>query len=131
MNFIQTLIAFLFALGLLIVFHELGHYWVARLCNVKVLRFSIGMGKVLFSRRFGTDKTEWVISALPLGGYVKMLDLRDQESEKISPHDLAREFTHQSVWKRIAIVAAGPVANFILAIILFSMLLTAWFHYPV
>ncbi|PRC92153.1 RIP metalloprotease RseP [Solimicrobium silvestre] len=122
MSFIHTALAFLFALCTLIVFHELGHYWVARLCNVKVLRFSLGMGKVLFSRRFGPDQTEWVISALPLGGYVKMLDSREQELGEIAPADLAREFTRQSVWKRIAIVAAGPLANFILAIFLFSIL---------
>ncbi len=122
MNFIHTLLAFLLALGLLIVFHELGHYWVARLCNVKVLRFSLGMGKVIFSRRFGVDQTEWVISALPLGGYVKMLDVREQGSDSIPAADMAREFTSQSVWKRIAIVAAGPIANFILAIALFAVL---------
>ena len=132
MNFIQTSIAFLFALCVLIVFHELGHYWVARLCNVKVLRFSLGMGKVLFSRRFGADQTEWVISAIPLGGYVKMLDVREQGGEQGSGQDsdpaaldLTREFTHQSVWKRIAIVVAGPFANFLLAIVLFVVLFMA------
>ena len=122
MSLIETILAFLFALGVLIVFHELGHYWVARLCNVKVLRFSVGMGKVIFSRRFGPDQTEWAISVVPLGGYVKMLDAREQENETIAPQDLAREFTHQSVWKRIAIVAAGPCANFVLAIILLTFL---------
>ena len=122
MSLIETICAFLFALGVLIVFHELGHYWVARLCNVKVLRFSVGMGKVLFSRRFGGDQTEWVISAVPLGGYVKMLDAREQGDDSIAPQDLAREFTHQSVWKRIAIVAAGPLANFVLAIVLLTFL---------
>ena len=121
MNLIHTAIAFLFAICVLIVFHELGHYWVARLCNVKVLRFSLGMGKVIFSRRVGPDQTEWVISALPLGGYVKMLDLREQENLQLSKEDIQREFTSQSVWKRIAIVAAGPIANFILAIILFAL----------
>jgi regulator of sigma E protease len=121
MNFLHTLFAFLLALGVLIVFHELGHYWAARLCNVKVLRFSLGMGKVLLARRFGRDQTEWVVSAIPLGGYVKMLDVREQQ-EPIASAELAREFTHQSVWKRIFIVAAGPVANFILAIILFAHL---------
>jgi regulator of sigma E protease len=123
MELIRTALAFLFALGILIVFHELGHYWVARLCNVKVLRFSLGMGRVLFSRRFGKDQTEWVISAVPLGGYVKMLDAREADAAAIAPQDLSREFTGQSVWKRIAIVAAGPVANFILAIFLLTILL--------
>ncbi|WP_025916476.1 RIP metalloprotease RseP [Herminiimonas sp. CN] len=122
MNLLQTLIAFVFALGTLVIVHELGHFLVARLCGVKVLRFSVGMGKVVFSRRFGIDQTEWVISALPLGGYVKMLDAREQNLEEVPPQDRQREFTCQNVWKRIAIVAAGPVANFILAILLFATL---------
>jgi regulator of sigma E protease len=120
MNLIQTLLAFLLALGPLIIFHELGHYTVARLCGVKVLRFSLGMGKIVWSRRFGPDGTEWAISALPLGGYVKMLDLRDPDSGAINPAELRREFTHQNVWRRIAIVAAGPLANFLLAIMIFA-----------
>ena len=120
MNFIQTVLAFLLALGPLILFHELGHYTVARLCGVKVLRFSIGMGKVVWSRRFGPDQTEWAISALPLGGYVKMLDNRDPATAAKSDEEAKREFTRQSVWRRIAIVAAGPLANFILAIGIFA-----------
>jgi regulator of sigma E protease len=120
MNFIQKTLAFLLAIGPLILFHELGHYMVARLCGVKVLRFSIGMGKVVWSRRFGPDQTEWAISALPLGGYVKFLDNRDPATAAASEADLAREFTSQSAWRRIAIVAAGPIANFILAIIMFA-----------
>lgn len=120
MAFLQTILAFLVALGSLVIIHELGHYSVARLCGVKVLRFSVGMGKVIFSRRFGPDQTEWAISLLPLGGYVKMLDAREQDINTMSPADLKREFTHQSVWRRIAIVAAGPLANFVLAILLFA-----------
>ncbi|MFM9437635.1 regulator of sigma E protease [Janthinobacterium sp. CG_23.3] len=120
MNFLQTLLAFAVALGSLIVIHELGHYWVARWCGVKVLRFSVGMGKVVWSRRFGPDQTEWAISALPLGGYVKMLDGREQDLGALSEQDLQREFTRQNVWRRIAIVAAGPLANFLLAIALFA-----------
>jgi regulator of sigma E protease len=120
MNLIHTVLAFLLALGPLIVFHELGHYWVARLCGVKVLRFSIGMGKVVWSRRFGKDQTEWAISALPIGGYVKMLDARDPSTAPASEDERAREFTSQNVWKRIAIIAAGPIANFILAIALLA-----------
>jgi regulator of sigma E protease len=119
-NLIQTVLAFLLALGPLIIFHELGHYTVARLCGVKVLRFSVGMGKVLWSRRFGPDQTEWAVSMLPLGGYVKMLDARDPDAPAIAPADLAREFTRQTVWRRIAIVAAGPLANFLLAIAIFT-----------
>lgn len=124
MNFLLTLVAFVFALGTLVIIHEMGHFLVARLCGVKVLRFSVGMGKVIFSRRFGVDQTEWVISALPLGGYVKMLDAREQNLDTLSAQDKQREFTNQNVWKRIAIVAAGPIANFILAILLFAALYT-------
>lgn len=120
MNLLHTLIAFFVALGTLVVVHELGHYLVARWCGVKVLRFSVGMGRVIWSRRFGPDQTEWAISVLPLGGYVKMLDAREQPLEDISAADLKREFTRQSVWRRIAIVAAGPLANFLLAILLFA-----------
>lgn len=120
MTLLQTLIAFVVALGVLIVVHELGHYWVARWCGVKVLRFSVGMGKIVFSRRVGPDQTEWAISALPFGGYVKMLDAREQDLTNLSAEELKREFTRQNVWKRIAIVAAGPLANFILAIAVFA-----------
>jgi len=120
MNFLHTLLAFAVALGTLVIVHELGHYWAARLCGVKVLRFSVGMGRVIYSRRFGRDQTEWALSILPLGGYVKMLDAREQDLSTIAPQDLTREFTRQSVWRRIAIVIAGPLANFILAILLFA-----------
>jgi regulator of sigma E protease len=120
MNLLHTLLAFVVALGTLVVVHELGHYWVARLCGVKVLRFSVGMGRIVWSRRFGPDQTEWALSILPLGGYVKMLDAREQDVSEMAPEDLKREFTRQSVWRRIAIVAAGPLANFILAIMLFA-----------
>ena len=86
MSLLITLIAFLVALGMLIVFHELGHYSVARLCGVKVLRFSVGFGAPLWRRRFGPDQTEWVIAAFPLGGYVKMLDEREGE---VAPQERA------------------------------------------
>ena len=120
MSFLQTLLAFLLALGPLIVFHEMGHYLAARLCGVKVLRFSIGIGKVVWSRRFGRDGTEWVVSALPLGGYVKMLDAREMGEGAIDESERDREFTSQPVWRRIAIVAAGPLANFLLAIVVLA-----------
>lgn len=120
MNFLSTILAFAVCLGSLVVIHELGHYLVARWCGVKVLRFSVGMGKVVWSRRFGRDQTEWAVSALPLGGYVKMLDAREGDLGALPPEDLKREFTRQSVWKRIAIVAAGPIANFLVAIVLFA-----------
>jgi len=109
--------AFLVTLGILVVFHELGHYVVARWCGVKVLRFSVGFGRVVWSRKSGPDHTEWAVSAIPLGGYVKMADEREGD---VAPADLTRAFNRQSVWKRIAIVAAGPIANLLLAIVLFA-----------
>ncbi|MCC7039628.1 MAG: RIP metalloprotease RseP [Burkholderiales bacterium] len=110
-------LAFLVTLGVLVVFHELGHYLVARLVGVKVLRFSVGFGRVIAVRRFGRDDTEWALSAIPLGGYVKMLDEREGD---VAPRDLARAFNRQSVGRRIAIVAAGPIANLLLAVLLFA-----------
>jgi len=118
-SLLQTILAYLVAFGVLVVVHEFGHYSVARLCGVKILRFSVGMGKIIYSRRLGHDQTEWAISMLPLGGYVQMLDARDQDMSAVTAEDLKREFTRQSVWRRIAIVAAGPIANFLLAIALF------------
>lgn len=109
--------AFLVVLGILVVFHELGHYLVARLAGVKVLRFSVGFGRVVWSRRVGRDRTEWAVSAVPLGGYVKMADEREGD---VSAADLPRAFNRQNVWKRIAIVAAGPIANLLLAVLLFA-----------
>lgn len=109
--------AFLVTLGVLVVFHELGHYLVARWCGVKVTRFSVGFGRVVASRRFGRDGTEWALSAIPLGGYVKMVDEREGD---VPARDLPRAFNRQSVWKRIAIVAAGPIANLLLAVLLFA-----------
>ena len=109
--------AFLVVLGILVVFHELGHYLVARLAGVKVLRFSVGFGRVVWSRRVGRDRTEWAVSAVPLGGYVKMADERE---DALAAEDLPRAFNRQSVGKRIAIVAAGPIANLLLAVALFA-----------
>ncbi len=120
MTFFEGFLAFILAIGPLIIFHELGHYLVARACGVKVLRFSLGMGKIVWSRRYGRDQTEWALSALPIGGYVKMLDDRDPETAAKTPEEARREFTRQSVWKRIAIVAAGPLFNFILAIVILA-----------
>jgi regulator of sigma E protease len=116
MNLLTTLIAFVVALGVLIVFHEFGHYLVARLCGVKVLRFSLGFGNVLWKRKLGRDRTEWAVSAFPLGGYVKMLDEREGP---VAPEELHRAFNRQTVARRFAIVLAGPVANFLLAILLY------------
>jgi len=111
-----TFLAFIVAILVLVVFHELGHYWVARLCGVKVLRFSVGFGKILYSRRFSGGETEWSISAIPLGGYVKMLDEREGE---VKPEELPQAFNRQPVLRRMAIVVAGPLANLILAIVLY------------
>ncbi|MBC3874327.1 RIP metalloprotease RseP [Undibacterium flavidum] len=121
-HFLQTMLSFVFALGILIIFHELGHFWVARLCGVRVLRFSVGIGKPLWIKKFGNSETEWTLSAIPLGGYVKFYDSREIDNATPSAADLAGDFSKKSVWRRIAIVAAGPVFNFVLAIILFSAL---------
>ena len=102
------------SLGVLVTFHEFGHYWVARRCGVKVLRFSVGFGKPLWTRR-NRNGTEFVIAAIPLGGYVKMLDEREVE---VPAGQRAAAFNNKTVWQRIAIVAAGPIANLILCIAL-------------
>ena len=119
MNFLYTVAAFLVTLGCLIVIHELGHFWVARLCNVKVLRFSVGFGKPVWWRETGPDRTQWAIAAFPLGGYVKMLDEREGH---VDPREAHRAFNRQSVLRRFAIVLAGPMANFVLAIVLYWVL---------
>lgn len=119
----MTIFAFIITIGLLVTIHEYGHFQVARWCNVKVLRFSIGFGKPLWQKTFGKDNTEFVLAAIPLGGFVKMLDEREQQAEENpvlqSEADLKRAFNRQNVWKRIAIVLAGPVANLLLAIVLY------------
>ena len=116
MDFLHTLFYFAIAIGVLVSIHEFGHFWVARKVGVKVLRFSIGFGKVLWSYQKNPNTTEYVLSAIPLGGYVKMVDEREGE---VSDADLAYAFNRKSVWARVAIVAAGPVFNLILAIVLF------------
>ncbi len=118
-GFLWVVGAFVVALGILIVVHELGHYAVARLCDVKILRFSVGFGKPLLLKRFGPNGTEWALSAFPLGGYVKMLDEREGE---VAPEDLSRAFNRQSVARRSLIVLAGPVANLLLAVMLYWLL---------
>lgn len=114
--------AFLLALGLLVLIHELGHYFAARRCGVKVLRFAIGFGPVVWSRRFGRDQTEWALGLLPLGGYVKMLDEREGE---VAASELPRAFNQQPVGRRAFIVVAGPVANLLLAIFLYWLVFMA------
>lgn len=111
-----TLAAFALALGILIVVHEMGHYLLARACGVKVLRFSVGFGRVLV-KRVDRHGTEWALSLIPLGGYVKMLDEREGD---VSPAERHRAFNTQAVGKRIAIVAAGPIFNLVLAALLYA-----------
>jgi regulator of sigma E protease len=110
-----TLLAFIVTLGLLIVVHEYGHYRVAVACGVKVLRFSVGFGRTLWMRKRG--ETEFVVAMLPLGGFVRMLDEREAP---VPPHELHRAFNRQPLWKRTAIVAAGPLANLLLAVLLYA-----------
>jgi regulator of sigma E protease len=113
-------VAFVVAIGVLIVVHEFGHYWVAQTLGVKVLRFSVGFGRPLWSRRVGKDQMEFVVAALPLGGYVKMLD----ENEGAVPaREKHRAFNRQPIWKRMSIVVAGPLFNFLFAILAY------WFVY--
>lgn len=114
MNVIFYAATFVVALGVLIVVHEFGHYWVARRCGVRVLRFSIGFGRPLWRRVVGKDRTEIVVAAIPLGGYVKMLD---ETEGPVPPAEAHRAFNRQPVWKRVPIVAAGPVFNFLFAIL--------------
>ena len=119
MTFLVSLFAFIVALGVLIVVHEFGHFWVARKLGVKVLRFSVGFGKPLWKYRASADDTEYVVAAIPLGGYVKMLDEREGE---VDPKDLDRSFNRKPVLSRIAIVAAGPVFNFLFAIVAYYLM---------
>jgi len=114
-DFFGSIIWLIVALGVLVTFHEFGHFWVARKMGVKVLRFSVGFGKVLW-RRMGKDGTEYVIAALPLGGYVKFLDEREAD---VVPAEQDRAFNRKSVGQRIAIVAAGPIFNLLLAVVAF------------
>lgn len=130
-----TIAAFIVTIGILVTIHEYGHFIVARWCNVRVLKFSIGFGKPLFTKTFGKDKTEFILAAIPLGGYVKMLDEREIAQEKaqnaelngfemlnFSENELKHAFNRQKLWKKMAIVLAGPLANLLLAIALYWVL---------
>jgi regulator of sigma E protease len=114
-SFFGSVFWLLVTLGVLVTFHEFGHYWVARHCGVKVLRFSVGFGKAVW-KRVGKDGTEYQVAAIPLGGYVKMLDAREGE---VDLADRGREFTGKPVWQRIAIVAAGPAFNLVFTLAAF------------
>ena len=116
----MTLAAFLVTIGVLVSFHEYGHFLVARLCRVKVLRFALGFGKPIFTYH-SKNGTEWVLASIPLGGYVKLLDGRDSQ-QSINAEDRLASFDVKPLWQRSAIVAAGPFANFLLAIVLFTVI---------
>ena len=117
-DFLWNLTSFVIALGLLVTVHEYGHFWVARKNGVKVERFSVGFGRALW-RKTGKDGTEYVLAMIPLGGYVKMLDERVEE---VQPEDKDKAFNNKTVYQRIAIVAAGPMANFIFALFAFYLM---------
>ena len=119
MSLLFTLAAFAVTLGILIVVHEYGHYVVARRCGVRILRFSVGFGKPLLTKKFAPNGTEWVLAAFPLGGYVKMLDEREG---LVEPADMPYAFNSQPIYRRMAIVLAGPVSNLILAVVLYWFL---------
>jgi len=120
MNFIWYLIWFVVAVGLLVTVHEFGHFWVARRLGFKVLRFSIGFGRPLLTRIAGADRVEYVLAAVPLGGYVKLLDEREGP---VAPQDLPRSFTHRPPWQRILVLLAGPFCNILFAVlVLWGML---------
>jgi len=117
MDTLHTLFYFIVAIGLLVAVHEFGHFWVARKTGVKVLRFSIGFGKVIWKYQKSSASTEYALSLIPLGGYVKMIDEREGE---VSAEDLPFAFTQKPLWARSAIVAAGPLFNLILAVLLYT-----------
>ena len=120
MEIIQSILGFFIAIGILVTFHEFGHFYIARLFNVKVLNFSIGFGKTLFKKQFSNEGTEYSIGLVPLGGYIKMLESSELDPEK-DKADYVYCFDKQSVYKKFLIVAAGPVFNLILAVIFFTV----------
>jgi regulator of sigma E protease len=124
----SSLVGFLLAVAILVTVHEMGHYLAARWCGVKVIRFSVGFGPVLLKwvgRRSIFSGTEFAVSAIPLGGYVRMLDTRDPDSMPDKTADTSEAFNKQALWKRSVIVAAGPAANFVLAVVLYALALAA------
>ena len=123
MELINSILGFIIAIGILVTFHEYGHFIIARLCNVKVLKFSVGFGKAIFKYQSNKNATEYSLCAVPLGGYVQMLESKNQEGEKndINEDDYQYCFDRKNVYQRFAIVAAGPIFNLILAIIFFTM----------
>src|ERR1700680_3973117 len=120
MNLVWYALWFVVAVSLLVTVHEFGHYWVARRLGFKVLRFSVGFGKALWMRVAGKDGTEYVIAAVPLGGYVKMLDEREAP---VAEADLPRAFNRRPHWQRICVMLAGPAFNIIFAVLLLTGIL--------
>lgn len=118
---LYSIVGFIIAIGVLVVVHEFGHYWVAKSLGIKVLRFSVGFGKPLWVRRMGADQTEYALSALPLGGYVKMLDENEGE---VAANERHRAFNRQSIPRRMAVVAAGPLFNLLFAVLAYTVVLT-------
>ena len=121
MTILSYVLAFLVAIGVLVAVHEYGHFWMARRLGIRVLRFSIGFGKPLWSRR-GADGTEYAVSAIPLGGYVKLLDEREGP---IEPAQLSEAYNRKPVWARILVLLAGPFANFLFAVLAYWVLFVA------
>ncbi len=120
MTYLVFLGAFLFAIGILVTVHEFGHYWVAKRLGFKVLRFSVGFGKPIIKRiGAGPDRTEYCIAAIPLGGYVKLLDEREGE---VPTEELPRSFTRRPIWQRIAVLVAGPTMNLLFAVLLYAVI---------
>ncbi len=119
LDFLHIIFAFLFTIGILVTVHEWGHYWVAKRLGVKILRFSIGFGQPLVSRRLGKDQTEFMLAAIPLGGYVKMLDEAEGE---VAAEEVHRAFNRQPLWIRSSIVVAGPLVNFLFAIFAYTLM---------
>lgn len=121
-NILISIFSFAFAISLLVAVHEFGHYWVARKVGIKVLRFSIGFGRPILSRKIGADQTEFALSAIPLGGYVKMLDEREGD---IPDEERHRSFQQAPMWGRMAVLVAGPLANFLFAILAYWFMFVA------
>jgi regulator of sigma E protease len=122
LEFLIAVVAFVVAIGVLVAVHEFGHFWVARRLGIRVLRFSIGFGKALWSRTSRKDGVEYVVAALPLGGYVKLLDEREGNVPASEAH---RAFNTQPVWKRIAVLLAGPAFNLVFAVLMYWILFVA------
>jgi regulator of sigma E protease len=115
MSLVWYVLWFVVAVGLLVTVHEFGHFWVARRLGFKVLRFSVGFGRPLLKRVAGPDRIEYVVAAIPLGGYVKLLDEREAP---VAAHELSRSFTRRPPWQRIVVLLAGPASNILFAVLL-------------